>query len=215
MKRIPIIIFLTALITGLILLFGTCSDNPQTLKPDKSQIVKTEKQVSSIDKQYQSAMNQLKKHSDSLQSALTRTQNNLRIVKFKLNQSQLAVVRQVEKDTSGLSLKEQVTDYDSLKVEVSDYVHWVDSTNNLYENNITQLTNLVATKDSELVVCKTSYENLQNTVADNLQRERQLTEDLNTAYKQQRRKAFQNKLLVGGFLVLSGLTTTLFIKANK
>jgi chromosome segregation ATPase len=215
MKRIPIVIFLTALVIGLILLLGTCSDNPQTSGPDKVAIEKTEKQVSSIDTHYQNAISQLQKHSDSLQSELIRTQEKLKIVKFKLNQSQFNVVRFVKKDTVGESIAQQMNDCDSLKQEVEEYVQYVDSTKIIYESNISELQTLVATKDSELVVCKSSYENLQNIVAENLQRERQLTDDLQTAFKQQRKKVIQNKLLAGGFLLLSGLTTTLFIKANK
>lgn len=215
MKRIPITVFLTALIIGIILFFGTCSNDKETLKPDKAAIEKTEKQVSSIDTHYQNAISQLQKHSDSLQSELIRTQEKLKVIKFKLNQSQFDVVRFVKKDTVGESIAQQMNDCDSLKQEVEEYVQYVDSTKIIYESNISELQTLVATKDSELVVCKSSYENLQNIVAENLQRERQLTDDLQTAFKQQRKKVIQNKLLAGGFLLLSGITTTLFIKANK
>ena len=43
----------------------------------------------------------------------------------------------------------------------------------------------------------------------------QLAEELNTAYKANRKKRFENKMLTYGLMIMSGITTTLFIKSQQ
>jgi len=215
MKKVPIVILITALCIGLFLLFNTCSTDTEHLKPDKEQNQNAEKKVSLIDNHYQETIVFMKAQSDSLQRVLNKTQKQLIATKIKLEQSKFDVVKLVEKDTAGLSVEQKLNDCDSLKEEVSDYVFWVDSTQSDYETTITQLHNIVAVKDSEIVVCQISYTQLKSISDDNLQRERKLTEDLETAYKQQRKKQIQNKVLAVGFLILSGVTTSLIIQSRQ
>lgn len=214
MKRIPIVIFLTAFTIGLFLLFDKCSTD-QPLKPDKTQVIQSEKALSAVDAHYQSTIASLQKRSDSLQTELNQTQFKLKVAKLKLQQSKFDVVTLAKKDTTGQTEIQQLTDCDSLKEQVLLFTNWVDSTQSDYEKNITQLTNLLAIKDSQIVICSTSYSDLKSIADDNLQRERKLTEDLNTAYKQQRKNRIQNKVWAAGFLILSGITTTLFINSRK
>lgn len=150
-----------------------------------------------------------------MERALNKTQKQLIATKIKLEQSKFDLVKLLEKDTSGLSVEQKLDDCDSLKEEVSDYVFWVDSTQSDYETTIKQLNNIVAVKDSEIVVCQISYTQLKSISDDNLQRERKLTEDLETAYKQQRKNRIQNKFLAAGFLILTGVTTSLLIKSRQ
>jgi hypothetical protein len=146
---------------------------------------------------------------------LSVTQSKLKTTKFKLNQSQIALVALAEKKSDTLSFEALLNDCDSLKQQTLAYVAWVDSTQSIYETNLVQLQEMVATKDSQIVICSASYAQIKGLLDDNLERERKLTEDLNTAYKSQRRKVLQNKLLAGGMLLLSGIATTLYINANK
>ena len=214
MKKTLIVILITAFITGMFLLFGKCSSD-QPLKQDKTQVIQSEKQVSLVDKHYQTAIISLQKNSDSLQNELNQTQFKLKVLKLKLQQSKFDVVTLAKKDTTGISEIRQLNDCDSLKQQVLLFANWVDSTQTDYEKNITQLNNLLAIKDSQLVICTSSYSDLKSIAEDNLQREQKLTEDLNTAYKQQRKNRIQNKLLAAGFLILSGVTTTLLIKSRQ
>lgn len=215
MKKVPIVILITALCIGLFLLFNTCSNDKEHLKPDKEQIQSSEHEANLVEEYYQNAFLNLKVHSDSLEQVLNKTQKQLIATKIKLEQSKFDVVSLVEKDTSGLSVQQKLNDCDSLKEVVSDYVVWVDSTQSGYESTIKQLSNIVAVKDSEIVICQISYTQLKSINDDNLQRERKLTEDLETAYKQQRRNRIQNKFLAAGFLILSGVTTSLIIQSRQ
>jgi hypothetical protein len=215
MKRIPITILITALIVGAILFLGTCNTNVEKVKPDKTQLIKAEKQVSSIDILYREKFVQLKMHSDSVEKNLFLTQNKLQTAKMKLGQSEIELLKLAKEETDSLSVTEQLTNCDSLKAQALSFTNMVDSTQCIYETNISELKNLVATKDSEIVVCRSSYEAIKSVADENLDRERKLTEDLQTAYKVQKRKVIQNKLLAGGILLLSGISTTLYINANK
>ena len=216
MKRTNIIILslIAAVFLCTAVLFDKCS-SANKLKADKEQITKTEKQVQVVDKTYQNENALIKAHSDSLQKELSQTKKKLQIVKARLHQAEVKIVMLAKKDTTGRSMAMQLNDCDSLKDEAVLFTSLVDSTRILYENNICQLEDLVATKDSQIVICASSYTQLKNLLAENLQRERNLTAYLERAYKQQRRKIFQSKLLAGGFLILSGFTTTLFINSNK
>lgn len=215
MKKVPIVILITALCIGLFLLFSTCSNDTEHLKPDKEQVRSAEQEANLVEEYYQNAFIHLKVHSDSLEKELSKAQRQLIATKIKLEQSKFDVVKLVEKDTVGLSVEQKLIDCDSLKEEVSDYVVWVDSTQSCYETTIRELTNIVAVKDSEIVVCQISYTQLKSINDDNLKRERKLTEDLETAYKQQRKKQIQNKVLAVGFLILSGVTTSLLIQSRQ
>lgn len=214
MKKVPIVILITAFCIGMILLFNTCNDT-QHRKPDREQLGNAKQEANLVEEYYQNAFIDLKGHSDSLERELNKAQKQLIATKIKLEQSKSKVVSLIEKDTSDLSVAQKLNDCDSLKEEVSDYVVWVDSTQSNYETTIRQLTNIVAVKDSEIVVCQISYTQLKSINDDNLQRERKLTEDLETAYKQQRKKQIQNKVLAVGFLILSGVTTSLLIQSRQ
>jgi actin-related protein len=214
MQRVPLVILFTALITGLFLSLSTCNTE-EKIKPDKTEMIKASEKAESIDADYKNAFESLKSQSDSLQKELSVTQSKLKATKLKLNQSQTALVALAEKQSDTLSFETLLNDCDSLKQQTLAYVAWVDSTQSIYESNILQLHEMVATKDSQVVICKNAYSQIQGLLNDNLERERKLSEDLNTAYKSQRRKVLQNKLLAGGMLVLSGIVTTLYINANK
>jgi len=215
MKRVPLVILCTALITVLILSLSTCNFSGENIKPDKQELIKAEVKLNSIDDAYKIAFDELKTHSDSLQKQLNFTQAKLKAAKFRLNQSQIALVALAQKKSDTTSFEVLLNDSDSLKMQTLAYIDRVDSMQCIYESNILQLENLVATKDSQIVISRNAYSDLKNLFDENLKRERKLTEDLNTAYKVQRRKTLQNKLLAGGFLILSGISATLYINANK
>lgn len=214
MKRVPLVILFTALITGLFLSLSTCNTG-EKVKSDKTEMIKASEKAERIDTDYKAAFESLKTHSDSLQKELSATQSKLKVTKFKLNQSQVALVALAEKKSDTLSFEQLLNDCDSLKQQTLAYVAWVDSTQSIYESNISQLENMVAIKDSQVVICRASYLQIKGLLDENLERERKLSDDLNTAYKSQRRKVLQNKLLAGGMLILSGIATTLYINANK
>jgi hypothetical protein len=217
MKRFPITISFLILITVLCscVLFDTCSPKASVGKPDMDQVVNAGAQLKAIEEKYQSSLLTLQNRCDSLQTELENSKEKLKGYKFKLGRSQKEVLSLAKKDTSGKTITEQLTDCDSLKIEAIEYATIVDSTVCAYEAAMKGYEDLLATKNEQIIVCDSSFLQVKNLMEENLMRERKLTQDLQTAYKQQRKKAIQNKLLAGGMLILSGITTTLYINSIK
>lgn len=214
MRRIPIVILITALCTGLFLVFSTCHDNPPDQKYEKQLLKESAEKINSIHAHYQTQLAHMKRGVDSLSKALSKAEKQLIATQIQLKQKQQRVLKLVESDTSELAVKEKLNNCDSLKLEVKEYVVWVDSTQLHYEKVIKELHQLIALKDSELVVCRVSYTDINQLATDNIERERRLTEALNTAYKSQKRKQLQSKVWMASFLILSGITASFLINTK-
>ncbi|PBQ32753.1 hypothetical protein CNR22_13530 [Sphingobacteriaceae bacterium] len=84
-----------------------------------------------------------------------------------------------------------------------------------YENKVHFSESIIAVRDSQIVLCNSAYQEMKSLVQEQVERERQLTENLNHALKQQKRKRNQNRVLAAGMLFVSGLTTSLLIKYRR
>ncbi len=73
---------------------------------------------------------------------------------------------------------------------------------------------MVAIRDSQIELCDQSYRETKDLLLEQSKREQQLTENLNVALKQLKRKRFQNRVLAAGMLFVSGIITTLYIKSK-
>ena len=211
MKRLTILI--AFLILGsLFCTFQTCDwvERIPDLTPEKYWREQNEKEMFSLNQKYQQNLALLQFRNDSLTKELAITKSKLKSSKLKQQVSELKVLALAKKDTS-TNVTEELSNCDSLKKEVIAYVHQVDSTQALYEGTIAQLESLLAIKDTSLIVCKTSYNDLKQINEDNLRREQRLTADIEQSIKVQKRKTWQNKLLAGGFLILSGILTSILI----
>lgn len=180
------------------------------IKPEKFWREQNEKELFSLQQKYEKSLSTLQTINNSLKKELTVTKSKLKSSKLKQHLSEVKILALAEKD-SGNNVVEELSKCDSLKAEVISYIHQVDSTEALYDSTIVQLENLLAIKDTSLIVCKASYDQLKEITEDNLRRELRLTADLEQAIKVQKRKTLQNKLLAGGFLILSGILTSILI----
>ena len=79
------------------------------------------------------------------------------------------------------------------------------------DQTVQALENLVANRDSSLIFHKLVENNFRELQKEQELRHHYLTQQLNTAFKNQRKKSRQNKLLAGGLLILSGITTSLLL----
>lgn len=190
--------------------FDTCSRKTPTVKPQQKELDQAVQVVKQIEAHYQEALTTLKEHNEKLQQELSRTQEELNIAKLKQNQSKYTMLRSARKDTTGKNPIEQIADCDSLKAQVIAYVGIVDSTQCLYEKNIAELHQVIDSKDEEIALCNTAYEDLKITTQENLKREQQLTDDLKKSYKKQKRKNFSNKLFGVGVIVMTTISGLLY-----
>lgn len=214
MKRLSII-FSLIILNAVFCTFQICTPKqtyPDT-KVENHWRENNEKEMFALDHKYNHNLSVLQERADSLQKELSKTKSSLTLSKQKLRSSELKLFSLAQKDTSS-NVIEQLSDCDSLKAEVIAYVNQVDSTRNLYDSTISQLQSLVAVKDTSLFVCKASYDKLKILSEDNLRREQRLTEELEQSIKVQKRKTLQNKFLSAGFLILSGIVTSILIKAK-
>lgn len=84
-----------------------------------------------------------------------------------------------------------------------------------YESKVQVVDSTIALRDSQLVVCNNAYQDMKSLLQEQAARERQLTENLALALKQQNRKRIQNRFLAAGMLFISGVTTSLIIKYKQ
>lgn len=84
-----------------------------------------------------------------------------------------------------------------------------------YQSKVQLADSTIALRDSQLVICNSAYQDMKSLIQEQAARERQLTENLTLALKQQKRKRIQNRFLAAGMLFVSGLTTSLIIKYKQ
>jgi hypothetical protein len=80
------------------------------------------------------------------------------------------------------------------------------------DQTITVLETQVANRDSVIVIQNHSLSNFRDLEKEQDMRTQLLDEELNTAYKAQKKKIRQNRLLTCGMVFISGITTTVLIK---
>lgn len=205
-----IIAFCLGIFTGY-LLFND-SNTAQILVPPKPVVEIKAKQIDSN-----------KLHSDSvLQKRNELLSGQLKIVatQLKVNKNSLLQERQKINELKNTIVHDSLpcTDHeliDSLTGRIDKLNAITDTMFSIYETKLKLNEDLVAVKDSELMSCNRSYRQMQDLVKEQSLREQQLTEDLNTVLKQQKKKKFQNRLIAAGMLFISGVATTLLIRSKQ
>lgn len=146
----------------------------------------------------------------------------LLIVNSKLNESRSTLIKEREKvkaiqtqllkDTTNCS---DSTLQHNLTLQIDTLNASTDSLICDYESKIRIAESSIAIRDTQLIVCNRAYLRVQSLVEEQAARERQLTDDLNTILKQQKRKRIQNRVLALGMLFISGFTTSMIIKSKQ
>lgn len=116
--------------------------------------------------------------------------------------------------TSKITCKDDSLIADSLQGEIAELNCTTDSIIRHYEQKDSVMHCEVAVRDSQIVLCDQSYNQVKDLLREQEQRELQLTRDLDTALKENKRTRFRNKVLAAATLFISGLATTLYIKSK-
>ncbi|MBX3164680.1 MAG: hypothetical protein KF900_09370 [Bacteroidetes bacterium] len=158
----------------------------------------------------------LKQHEAKI-SALQSTNDSLKKVTNTKKKS-LAVSRAKTK-FFGIRLKQSLKRYDSLPI-IADTI--IPITENYMAAQLVQdstcsevihaLERLVANRDSSVYLYRQNENIFRDLQKEQQERERHLTEQLNIAYKIQKKKNRQNKILASGLLFVSGVASTLIVK---
>lgn len=193
-------------IIGIIVCFiavKSCDDKPKqvNVKEIKKEIKTSGKLAETVNHEYEKAKQEFSKVADSLKTENQKLNVKLQVTRALLKKQQTVVVSNIPCDT----LRKEV-------IVLNDLCNTQDS---LCSVSISSLNQAVAVRDSQIVMCNRSYQSMFDIQKENQQRQMQLAEELNTAYKANRKKRFENKMLTYGLMIMSGITTTLFIKSQQ
>jgi hypothetical protein len=181
----------------------SCSDKPKqvNLKEIKKEIKISGNKAEAIDQSFQKEKQEFARVTDSLEVENEKLNVKLQITRALLKKQQNIVVSNIPCDT----LKKEVIVLNQLSNEQ-------DSLCGLTINSLHQA---VAIRDTQIVMCNRTYQSIFDLQKENLKRQQQLADELNTAYKQNKKKRFKSKLLSCGLMIMTGITTALFIKSQK
>jgi len=197
---------ISAFIIGLAVCFiavKSCSDKPNqvNIAEIKKHIHFENNQIDSTHKKYQQQIKQYELKTDSLSKQNKDLAIRLLKAHILLKNQQAIVASPVPCDT--------------LKKDVVVLNEMIDSEDTLCTQSINSLNQGIAIRDTQLVICNRNYQSLFDLQKENMAREQQLTDALSVSYKQNKRKRFESKALSFGLMIMTGITTTLFIKSQK
>lgn len=212
MKTVYIIIaFCAGLFLGH-LLFPT----EQELKPPIVEAIQqTQNELIKIDSAHFEGEVKFLVQNDSLKKRLEVSNGLLSIHRSLLLSERNKVKELTSRIEESVTLKSDSLLVDSLSVQIASLNEKTDSLITSYENRDTLMQAMIAIRDTQIEICDRSYQETKDLLLEQSKREQQLTESLNVALKQLKRKRMQNRILAGGMLFVSGIVTTLYIKSKQ
>lgn len=197
---------ISAFLIGIVVCFiavKSCNDKPHqvNIAEIKKDIKFENNQIDNSHKKYQQQIKQYEFKTDSLSK-----QN--KDLSFRLNTARKLLKQQQTKVVS-------IIPCDTLKQEVLVLNGLTNNADSLCTESINSLNQSIAIRDTQLTFCNRNYQSLFDLQKENRIREQQLTDELKIAYKQNKRKRFESKMLSAGLMIMTGITTTLFIKSQK
>lgn len=199
-------------IFSMIVLIGTCAFNTdkkkEAVKPDNTYINVLKKEQAKLEAKYQQQICKLKNQKDSLLKVVSEKKHSLIVYQVKADQLE-------EKLTNALAISDSSKQYSSeITPLVNSYVEIQRQKDSACVESIVNLETVIASQDTVILIQNKEKDNLKE-----LQRQQELqainlTEQLNVAYKQQRKAAIKSKLLSGAVIILSGFASALLINQS-
>ena len=155
---------------------------------------------------YEKELTRLQRDNDSMQVLVTESKKAVSAYRFKAKHFQ-----QELKQAIALVIPKDSLGKDTLSPILDSLIVYQQQSDTACDETITVLETMVANRDSSLLFHKQIEYNLREVQKDQELRTNYLTEQLNTAFKSQKKKSRQNKLLTGGILILSGFTSSILI----
>lgn len=180
-------------------------EQPDTLFLSQWRKEKTEK-LKLVDN-YNYQIQQLAQSKDSLNFSLAINKDLLSAYRLKTKDLRAQVQSSVQKD----SLQ---TVYHIIRPVIDSLLKFQALSDSVCDVSITNLESGIVNRDSTIRLYAGIEVNLKDIQKQQEQNIQLLTEQLNTAYKNQKKKTRQNKILSGGLLILSGITTALLLTQN-
>lgn len=191
-----------------VFILGTCGVKhlkpKEVPKTDTTLIHLVKEKVNHLQNFYQQQIKSLELSKDSLKAHFTKSQKALFKLRAATTLSEQKLTKQLDKDTSQFvndSIKPALTNYIALQLEKDSICN--ESINTLQLVS-TRQDSIISLKNKELL-------NQYDLTKFYKQREQILTEELNTAYKAQRKAVLRARLYKGMALLLSGISSALII----
>ena len=199
-------------IFSMIVLIGNCAFNSEkkkeVVKPDNTYVNVLKKEQVKLEAEYRQQICKLKNEKDSLLKVVSEKKHRLIVYQVKADQLE-------EKLTSVLAVSDSSKQYSSeITPLVNSYVEIQREKDSACVESIIGLETVIANQDTIILIQNKEKDNLKE-----LQRQQELqainlTEQLNIAYKQQRKSAIKSKLLSGAVIILSGFASALLINQS-
>jgi hypothetical protein len=155
---------------------------------------------------YENKITRLQNEKDSLQNVVSESKKSISAYRFKAKhfegQLRETIAKVVQKDT---------LNSDSISPILDSLIVVHDQSDTACDTTIQVLETIVANCDSSMLFQRQVVGNLRDLNTEQEIRNKYLTNQLNIAFKNQRKKNRQNKVLAGGILILTGITTSLLL----
>lgn len=181
------------------------TEQPDTLFLSQWRKEKTEK-LKLVDN-YNYQIQQLAQSKDSLNFSLVLSKSLVTAYRLKAKDLRAQVQLQVQQDTSQKVNK-------IIRPVIDSLLKFQELSDSACDVTISNLESGIANRDSTIRLYAGIEVNLKDIQKQQEQNIQLLTEQLNTAYKNQKKKTRQQKILSGGLLILSGITTALLLTQN-
>lgn len=210
-SKIGIIIALLACVC----LIGTCSllKHPTDTSPHPNQDStffnqwKAEKLA--VQKEYARQLKNLQSAKDSLQAVVNEKKTTLSVFRLKAKSLQEQLAQAIYKADSIPYVADTILPY------AKQYFAMEAAKDSTCNETIRSMEQIAANRDTSIYLYRQTEKNLRELQKAQKLREQQLTDELNTAYKTQRKKITENKFLACGIVFLTGFTTTLLITQHS
>lgn len=164
--------------------------------------------------------NELKQHYQKENKVLQIKNDSLQSL-VHLQKSKLKIIR-LKADTLQWALREYLNPMDSLPIKqrvvsplFEDYIALQIQEQGICDSTTCQLETMLANKEEQIHLCAQAFNAVQDLSAQQQAQIKLLEQNLNTAYKQQKRKSISNRLLASGLMIVSGVATTLLINQAR
>ena len=192
----------------IIVMIGTCHVNntnkPEKITLDTSLLNSYKEKVNALQFEFEKQIHVLKTTKDSLQNLVKGNKKTIAVL--RLNSKQLEI-----RIKSNLQRADSTMINDSLKTNTLNYIALQNERDSLCNESINTLEIMASKQDSIIGFQNKETDNLKDLILQNELRERYLTEQLNTAYKVQRKIVFRNKCLAGALFMMTGFASALLI----
>lgn len=192
----------------LVIIVGTCQVNktekPETIPIDTLLINSYKQKVNELQTEYENQIDAIRKTKDSLQNLVLSNKKTIRVLNGQSKLLEIQIKNELQNSDSTFVK-------DSLKIKTLEYITIQNERDSICNGSINTLELIASKQDSILMFKDKQNNNLKDLLKQNELREQYLTEQLNTAFKHQRKILLKNKLCAGALILLSGFTTAILI----